>query len=98
MTYKRFIPVLFIKDGLLVRSNSFETHQAIGDPLPTIKRLSDWNVDELILLNISKKDLLDSRRTDKCHNIGKTNFSTLVKACSEFCFMPLSVGCRIRTI
>lgn len=98
MTYKRFIPVLFIKDGLLVRSNSFETHQAIGDPLPTIKRLSDWNVDELILLNISKKDLLDSRRTDKWHNIGKTNFSTLVKACSEFCFMPLSVGGRIRTI
>ena len=52
MNLKRFIPILLIKNGLLVRSEKFKYHQAIGDPIPTIKRLSDWNADEIILLNI----------------------------------------------
>ena len=41
MPYKRLIPVLLLKEGLLVRSQLFKYHQAIGDPIPTIKRLSE---------------------------------------------------------
>ena len=97
-TYKRFIPSLYLKEGLLVRSQSFSTYQAIGDPIPTIKRLSDWNVDELVLLNISTSKLLDSRRSDKWHNIGSSNFSGLVEIISKFCIMPLAVGGGIRSL
>ena len=75
MHYKRLIPIILVKNGLLVRSQLFEYHQAIGDPIPTIKRLSDWSVDEIILLNIGNTDELDSRRDDKWHNIGFSNFS-----------------------
>ncbi len=96
MKYKRLIPIILIKDGLLVRSQIFKYHQAIGDPIPTIKRLSDWSADEIILLNIGKSNKLDSRRDDKWHNIGSSNHNKLVSKVSKFCFAPLSVGGGIR--
>ena len=43
----------------MVRSQFFKYHQAIGDPIPTIKRLSDWSVDELFLLNIGDSKIVD---------------------------------------
>ena len=98
MKFKRLIPVLLIKEGLLVRSQSFRCHQAIGDPIPTVKRLSDWNVDEVVLLNIGSGVQVDSRRDDKWHNLGEGAFSDLVNQTSESCFCPLSVGGGIRTL
>ena len=98
MNYKRLIPILLIKDGLLVRSELFQYHQAIGDPIPTIKRMSDWNVDELCLINIGSTSSLDSRRSDKWHNLGKTTFSGLVQQASKFCHCPLTAGGRISSI
>ena len=97
MHYKRLIPIILLKDGLLVRSELFKFHQAIGDPIPTIKRLSDWSVDELILLNIGNSKKLDSRRDDKWHNIGGSDFSNLVSSISKFCFAPLTVGGKINS-
>ena len=95
MHYKRLIPIVLLKDGLLVRSQFFKIHQAIGDPIPTIKRLSDWSVDELILLNIGESKKLDSRRDDKWHNIGTSDFNNLIKNISKFCFSPLTVGGKL---
>ena len=95
MKLKRLIPIILIKEGLLVRSQLFKYHQAIGDPIPTIKRLSDWSVDEIILLNIGDNNELDSRRDDKWHNIGISNQNTLVSIISKFCFAPLSVGGKL---
>tara|TARA_Y100001968_G_C19431202_1_gene757103 strand:- start:274 stop:2316 length:2043 start_codon:yes stop_codon:yes gene_type:complete len=96
--YKRLIPVLLIKDGLLVRSQLFKYHQAIGDPIPTIKRLSDWNVDEIILINIGSDNAMDSRRNDKWHNLGKGSFYELVSETSRYCNCPLSIGGGINDI
>jgi len=96
MNYKRLIPVLLLQNGLLVRSQLFRYHQCIGDPIPTIKRLGDWSVDEIILLNISPDKLLDSRRDDKWHNLGKTTFAELLVHVSKFCFAPLTVGGGLR--
>ena len=97
MHFKRLIPVVLLKDGLLVRSQLFKYHQAIGDPIPTIKRLSDWSVDELILINIGDTKDLDSRRDDKWHNIGQSDFNKLVSSISKFCFAPLTVGGKLHT-
>ena len=41
----RIIPVLFIKNGLIVRSQNFEKHQFIGNVIEQAKRLNDYNVD-----------------------------------------------------
>ena len=98
MSLKRIIPVVLVKEGLLVRSQSFQHFQAIGDPIPTIKRLSDWNADEIILNNISSSSSMDSRREDKYHNIGEGTFNDLVLAVSDFCRCPLTAGGGIRTL
>ena len=51
MNIKRVIAVLFIKDGLIVRSQNFERHQFIGNVIEQAKRLNDYNVDELIYID-----------------------------------------------
>ena len=98
MALKRIIPVVLVKEGLLVRSQKFKYHQAIGDPIPTIKRLSDWNADEIILLNISENTKLDSRRSDKYHNLGTGKFSDLVRETAKFCHCPITIGGGVREI
>ena len=60
----RLIPVLLLKNGELVRSESFSIHQIIGDPIHEVERFNDWNVDELIYLDITKGEQSIKRRTD----------------------------------
>ena len=64
MVKRRIIPIVLIKNGQVVRSQSFSIHQTIGNPINTIKRYADWGVDELIILDISKTDYHDMRRDD----------------------------------
>ena len=54
MKKKRLIPVLLLKDGWLVQSRKFERFQNLGNPITSVKRLSEWASDELIYFNISK--------------------------------------------
>lgn len=98
MIKPRLIPCLLLKNGLIVRSQLFKVHQDIGNPMSTIERFSHWNVDELILLDISQEDYHDLRRDDLqvCY-AGSTALDVL-RAVSEVCFMPLSFGGRIRTL
>jgi N-acetyl sugar amidotransferase len=98
MTYQRFVPVLLLKEGLLARSQAFKSHQLIGDPIPTIRRLSNWKADEIFLLNISNTLQFDSRRDDKAHNIGKSTLAGLVEAISEYTFAPMTVGGGLRSL
>lgn len=97
----RIIPCLLLKHGMLVRSQRFTTHQAIGNPLATIRRLSDWNADEVVLIDISNEDVHDTRRDDlPVDQFGSDHASVLriIEAVSSVAFMPLTVGGRIRTI
>ena len=55
MLKTRLIPCLLLQNGLLVRSEQFSIHQAIGYPLHEVQRFNDWNVDELIYLDISAR-------------------------------------------
>jgi len=54
MTRPRLIPVLLLKHGLIVRSQLFKVHQVIGNPMSSVARFSHWNVDELVVLDISR--------------------------------------------
>jgi hypothetical protein len=61
----RLIPVLLLKHGVIVRSQLFKVHQVIGNPMSTVQRFSDWNVDELVVLDISRGEAgHDLRRDD----------------------------------
>lgn len=95
---KRLIPVLLLKNGLIVRSQLFNIHQSIGNPMHTVRRLSNWNVDELILLDISTSDQHDLRRDDLQVKYSNTTLQSLLPEISKLCFMPLAVGGRIRNL
>src|SRR5881396_3150563 len=97
MLRKRLIPVLLLQNGLLVRSELFKIHQVIGTPIFEVQRFNEWNVDELIYLDITRGDHYDLRRDD--HKVkGLATPLTILDAVGKTCFMPLTWGGRIRTM
>ena len=95
----RLIPLLLLKDGLIVRSQLFEFHQLIGNPISTVERYSHWNVDELVVLDISKGDNNhDLRRDDLQQSYKGNNILDVLREISKVCFMPLTFGGRISSI
>ncbi|NEP27698.1 imidazole glycerol phosphate synthase cyclase subunit [Moorena sp. SIO3I6] len=97
MLKKRLIPVLLLKNGLLVRSELFKIHQIIGNPIYEVQRFNEWNVDELIYLDISREEGYDLRRNDH-KTKGLTEPLQILDEVSKTCFMPLTWGGRIRTV
>lgn len=95
MLKKRLIPVLFLKNGLIVRSEGFRDFREFGNPINQLERLNDWEADELIYIDITREGEHDLKRDD--HKVRLTS-STLdiLKAISKQCFMPLTFGGRIK--
>ena len=85
----RIIPVLFIKNGLIVRSKNFNYHQVIGNVIEQAKRLSNWNVDELIYIDISRSEKYDLGRDDLSIK-SLDNTKDIIEEISKCCFMPLT--------
>ncbi|MEF2230682.1 MAG: imidazole glycerol phosphate synthase cyclase subunit [Pseudodesulfovibrio sp.] len=97
MQYRRLIPVLFIMNGLIVRSEDFTTHQIMGNVINEAARYNEWNVDELVYVDISRDKSYDSRRDD--HRVGAfRSIEEIIAAISKVCFMPLTFGGGVRTI
>ncbi len=92
----RLIPILLLKNGQLVRSEDFSTHQIIGDPVHEVQRFNEWNVDELIYLDITQGDYNFIRRTDH-KTKGLEDPLDILDEVSKTCFMPLTWGGRIRS-
>jgi imidazole glycerol-phosphate synthase subunit HisF len=108
MLKPRLIPVLLFRNGVLVRSQNFDFFQSTGDPIVQVERLAEWKADEIIYLDISRDDIYNSGGT--MQNIGSTtsgkdtgaatshNFIEVIQAVAKKCFIPLTVGGKIRTI
>ena len=56
MLKTRLIPVLLLKNGILVRSRNFTFHQMMGNHIEQVKRFSEWKADEIVYLDISRDD------------------------------------------
>lgn len=97
MLKKRLIPCLFLKNGFLVRSELFKEHQLLGNAVHQVERFNDWEVDELIYLDISEDDTYDIRRDDMKIK-SESNILKILETISKTCFMPLTFGGRIRTL
>jgi len=100
MLKNRLIPVLFLKHGWLVRSEGFEHHQNLGNPVAQVDRYSAWNVDELIYIDITPDDSYDTKRDD-LGGVGSANprtFLEIISLVASRSFMPLTVGGKIRTL
>ena len=95
----RLIPVLLLKHGLIVRSQRFKVHQVIGNPMSTVQRFSDWNVDELIVLDISRgSENYNLRRDDLQQQYAGDTALDVLAEIAKVCFMPLTFGGRIRNL
>jgi cyclase len=93
----RLIPVLLLQNALLVRSQTFSVHQVLGNPIHEVQRFNEWNVDELIYLDITRDGGYDLRRSD--HRVsGLDDPLSILDAVSQTCFMPLTWGGRIRSL
>ena len=61
MLKTRLIPVLLLKNGILVRSRTFSLHQSTGNPIHQVERFTDWKADEIIYIDISRDSQYDLR-------------------------------------
>lgn len=97
MKKRRLIPVLLLRNGWIVQSKQFRKWQPLGNPITSVKRLSEWASDELIYIDISREDSYDLKRDD----LGNPNRGTIfeiIEDVSRNAFMPITVGGRIRSL
>ncbi|MDA7795508.1 HisA/HisF-related TIM barrel protein [Candidatus Pelagibacter sp.] len=93
---KRLVAIILFKNGNVVQSKLFKQHKVVGDPYIIIDRLSSWNADELIYLNIRPKEPITFRQ-DK-YSKYDYSFDKIVNQVGKSAFMPLTVGGGIKTI
>ena len=91
----RLIPILYFKDGNLVRSENFDIHQILGDPFVQVAKYNQWNIDEIIYLDISKsKNFRIKNKT----NSNVKNFLDVIKKTSKQSFSPIVFGGGINNL
>jgi len=97
--FKRcLIPVLFLKDGWMVRSQQFNEHQYIGDPVHHVQRMMQWDVDELVVLDIGTKAFsFEHHRTDYRHKPVNSLLEFLAMI-AVTCNLPLTFGGHISSL
>jgi cyclase len=97
MKKNRLIPIVLLRNGWIVQSKSFSQYQNLGNPVTSVKRLSEWASDEIIYLDISDDDHYDTGRNDQGYE-NRNNFLDIIKDVSKVAFMPITVGGKIRTM
>lgn len=97
MKKKRLIPILLLKNGFLVQSKGFCRYQNIGNPITAVRRLSDWASDELVYLDITRDDAYDIHREDLRYP-NRNNIIDILRDVSKECYMPITVGGKIRSL
>jgi len=94
---KRIIPILLLKNGWLVQSKEFSRFQNLGNPVTSVKRISEWAADELIYLDISRDNSYDLRRDDLGHPNRHSIFEILEDV-SKMANMPITVGGGVKNL
>tara|TARA_B100000963_G_scaffold345011_1_gene348485 strand:+ start:267 stop:1097 length:831 start_codon:yes stop_codon:yes gene_type:complete len=108
MLKTRLIPVLLLKNGILVRSQNFSLHQLMGNHVEQVKRFSAWKADEIIYLDISRDDEYNFSNiqnvigsTSSNSNVVKNsrnNIIDIISDISKVCRVPLSIGGKIKSL
>ena len=97
MVKTRLIPILYILNGLIVRSEEFHVHQNIGNIINQAQRYNEWDVDELIYIDITRQGSHNLGRDD--HRVESySDMGEIIRRIGAVCFMPLTFGGGIRTL
>jgi cyclase len=86
MLKKRLIPCIIIKGDLVVQSFFFKRYLPIGDAKTAIEFFVDWDVDEIVLLDIN------ATKENRGPNL------EIIRWASKECFVPLTIGGGIKSI
>lgn len=97
MKKKRVIPVLLHKEGWLVQSKNFSEYKKLGNAQKAVQRLSEWDSDELIYLDISNKKTYTTNRSDTAAPEYQ-DLNDLLSEVSKVARMPITIGGGIKTI
>ncbi len=97
MLKSRLIPVVLLRNGVVVQSKGFKRYQLLGNPITIVQRLSDWAADELIYLDISSQPIYDLRRDD-LNFANRNNLLAILEDVGKNCFMPLTSGGGIKNM
>jgi cyclase len=110
MLRTRLIPVLLLKNGILVRSRNFSFHQSTGNHIYQVERFSEWKADEIIYLDISRDsnhcmrlgNSIIGSTSSVLHNSEEykysTNITSVINKISKVCRVPLTVGGGIKSL
>lgn len=80
MLLPRIIPTLLISEGSLVKTKQFKKYKYLGDPLNTVRMFNEFEVDELVIIDI------DATTKDKPINLN------LLKKIASVSRMPIAYG------
>jgi len=86
MLRTRVIPALLVRDGCLVKTIRFGRFAYVGDPCNTVRIFNELEVDELLVLDISRDRAV--RGPDL----------RLIADLADECFMPLGYGGGVRSL
>lgn len=92
MKKKRIIPVFLLNDLQLVQSRHFKDFESIGNPFLSLKRFSEWMVDELIYLNITRVKNLEHEKAEV------KKFIKLIDKIAKYNFIPITIGGKIKEL
>ena len=94
---KRVIVALFFRNGKIVQSYNFANFKVVGNPTYIVERVNQWDLDELIYLDISNDEKKLFSRSDIPQSLN-LNFQDAIESMSARSYAPLAVGGRIRSI
>ena len=83
---KRVIATILLNNGIVVQTKQFKIRNAIGNARTAVDFFTTWDIDEIVILDVS--------RTDEHHK----DFLKIVEGFGDKCFVPLAVGGWNRTI
>ena len=86
MLKKRLIACLLLREGLIVQSIGFKRYLPIGRPRFPIEFVVKWDVDEIVLLDMSASP--ENRGPD----------TEVLEMLSQFCYVPLTIGGGIKNV
>lgn len=97
MVKVRLIPVMLLREGTLVKSYQFKRWLPVGSPLNSIKFFNQWDVDEIVFLDITPGKSAKVGRLDDNYQ----RFDSLAdytQYISRHCFVPLTVGGGVASV
>jgi cyclase len=86
MPKHRLIATLLVNNGDVVQTRKFKRTNMVGDAFTAVDFFNGWTVDEIMVLEISNTDQY------------REKFVNIIKELSRRCFVPLSVGGKIRDL